>query len=820
MKKVRNPVLILTLVAFASLPACLCTAENIVSVGSSSELVVALTSVAEGDVLELAGGDYLAPSGGFQVNDAGVNFTVKAAAQAAVSLSGNGNGPVFVITNSAVDISHTIVFENLDFSDGFSSDPQIGGGVTLIQAGATFSECSFMANVSTGALTGGGAVFMRDGAVAHFFDCSFSQNTAVKEGGAIRLRNGCSAWVTNCSFSNNATDVPNHDDAASGGAINLYNSSIKISNTLFDHNRSGCFGGAIYVKGIFDETSDPTSTILITNSTFRENTAEPDITSSCKQPSIAGALHLENDVEAEIYSSRFLENSAEMGGALGNYRGTLDLSDCVFRGNLAFGGDGSGVGGALHSNSNDTTDGSTNDGAINRPSARITVDHCLFQGSWGTTTAAANKGGCVYIRGDSNRSYGTGGVPQDGDADQNRAVLTVTNSAFVQCNAGYSEDGDGGAMALNHVKLDCSDSVFLANDGLGDTGNGGAMRLTLESDAAISNCYFQQNQGGNRAAVFMLSGSDLEVDDSVFIHNIVRNGAKGSVLWSTPTAATSTVPALDVHGYFNNSELIENDGWDIAETDFATGPINAMTYSGNSFLTDPTGGYVFNSTLNPGGQDVASLNSYVANRNIGVGNTDKAPSNNNLELSSAPFLGFLRALPSYQYSTAAPTDSTPTEAFLAAAWFGGTATLDGNPLSGSSGWQLTSESAGNHSLDIGGGSLTKVDTILAAPTPAMNFIANPDVVTQGQATSLEWETLAGDWLEITIDRGTSIPTTAPTSSVSVTPTATKEFRALVLTKQGGVSATTKVWVDEFPPGVIFKDGFESGFTTAWTTTVG
>jgi len=793
-------------------------AENVVPVSSSSELILALDSAADGDVVELASGTYFAPANGFQINDSEVALTIRAAEGASVTLSGGTTEPIFQLVNAVLDLDHGIVFENLEFSDGFSSDPQIGGGVTLIESAATFSGCTFQNNVSTGALTGGGGVFMRDGAVAHFFDCEFSGNTAVKEGGAIRLRNGCKAVIHRCLFTDNHTDVPDHHEAASGGAVELYNSEVVITNSTFYQNVSGCFGGALYVKGTYDETPNPTSKVLIVNSTFEQNRAEPDATSSCTQPSVAGAMHLENDVVAEVYGSRFIENSAEMGGAFGNFRGSLQVEDSVFLGNLAFGVDG--AGGALHSNSTDVADGSTDDGAINRPSAVISLNRCLFRGVWGQTVQSADKGACVYIRGDSNRTYGIG-VPQDGTAVDNRAVLTVTDTAFVQCLAGYTTDGDGGAMALNHTEFDCQNCVFAGNDGGGDTGNGGAMRLTLESNAVISDSWFQDNQGGNRAAVFMVSGSDLSIDDSVFIDNLVRSGAKGSVLWSTPTLATSVVPALDVHGHIDSSFFIHSGGWDIAETDYAAGPVNAMTYSGDSFLTDPPGGSVFNSTLDPGGRDADGLNAFVASRDVGVGDTDKSPADDNVDLTTEPELARLLAVPSERLATAGPGDTTPTPAYLVAGWFGGPATLNGAALSGTAGWLVSPGISGTYDLDVGNGA-TDSATIFDGPIPTVDVGTSPEIISSGESSALQWNTVSGDWLDVSIDRGVTIPVPAAAGSVDVAPAATRRYRVLTITAQGGADAEVAVWVDETPPdfNTIFVNGFESGDFGAWSMVIG
>ncbi len=797
------------------------SAFRLVPVASSEELTSALNDIVDGDVVEMSAGKYPAPTNGFLIQNKAVSFTIRAADQANVTLSGEGDRPILLLTNTALDTQHTVVFERLNILNGFSSDPQIGGGVTLIQSAATFVECVFSANVSTGTLTGGGAVFMRDGAVAHFFDSVFSNNAANKEGAAIRLRNSCDAWVHGSTFTNNRTDVPGHHESASGGAINVYNSSLRITNSRFTGNGTGCFGGAIYVKGIYNDLPEYASEILISNSLFEGNFAQSDPGTDCGQATIAGAIHLENDVFAQVFSSRFLLNQAEMGGAVGNFRGHLEIDDSVFRGNRAFGTDAAaGTGGTLHTNSNDAVDGSTDDGAINRPSAKLLVRNSFFQGRYGTTGEAANKGACVYARGDSNRSYGIN-IPQDGDPSQNRATLEFSDSVFVDCDSGFSEDGNGGAMSLNHTALTMSNCLLLGNDALGSTGNGGAVRLTLESTAHVTNSWFQENTGGGRAAVFMVSGSDISVDQCAFVENTVTSGAKGSVLWSKPTLATSTLPAMDVDGSFANSFFVLNHGWDIAETDNADGPVNTMVYTGNQFLTDPADGDVFNSTLNPLGRTVTELNAYVAVRNNGVGNTDKAPNNDNFVLTSAPTLGAISAAPPVILHTGAPGETmVPTEAFLAWAWTGGAATLDNTPLAGSSGVGFGTAGSGIHTLEVDVGAVTETALIDDAPVPAVDFAGNPEYINSGESSDLGWDIWGGQWLGVSIDRGVFIQVPALIGLESVMPISTTAYRVHAITKEGGAVASTIVHVDEQLPEVVFMDGFESGDTDRWTATTG
>ncbi len=376
-------------------------------------------------------------------------------------------------------------------------------------------------------------------------------------------------------------------------------------------------------------------------------------------------------------------------------------------------------------------------------------------------------------------------------------------------------------MALNHTDLTLSNCLMLGNDAAGTTGNGGALRLTVESSAQITDSWFQENTGGIRAAVFMVSGSDISVDQCTFVENTLSSGAKGSVLWSTPANATQNFPAMDVNGSVDNSVFVLNHGWDIAETDNAAGPVNTVTYSGNQFLTDPTDGPVFNSTLNPLGRSVSELNAYVAVRNGGIGNTDKAPNNDNTFLTTSPILGVISAAPPVIFHTAAPGELTvPTPAYLAWAWSGGAATLDTTPLNGSSGFGFGTAGSGIHTLEVDGGSVAESALIDDAAVPAVDFEAIPEYINSGEISDLGWNIWSGQWLGVMIDRGIVIQSPAAIGLEPVMPGSTTVYRVHAITREGGAVASTTVHVDEQLPEVIFLDGFESGNSDQWTLVKG
>src|ERR1700741_5160588 len=87
-------------------------------------LQVALDTVSDGGIVELAAGTYPAPSGGFTIypdqSGATRSFTVRAATGATVVLTGNNNSRILNFT--APTTSKLVTFERLSFSNGVSTE--------------------------------------------------------------------------------------------------------------------------------------------------------------------------------------------------------------------------------------------------------------------------------------------------------------------------------------------------------------------------------------------------------------------------------------------------------------------------------------------------------------------------------------------------------------------------------------------------------------------------------------------------------------------------------------------------------------------------
>ncbi|MDP1547716.1 MAG: hypothetical protein Q8L87_17040, partial [Anaerolineales bacterium] len=103
---------------------------------------------------------------------------------------------------------------------------------------------------------------------------------------------------------------------------------------------------------------------------------------------------------------------------------------------------------------------------------------------------------------------------------------------------------------------------------------------------------------------------------------------------------------------------------------------------------------IYKDTLAGAAIDASRLNDLVVNRNNGT-STDKGFGN--VALSTAPVVGKILAAPPQILTTNANGDSAPpTLAYLGYAWSGGSATLDGQAVTGNAG--VSSAGTGTHTL--------------------------------------------------------------------------------------------------------------------------
>jgi predicted outer membrane repeat protein len=644
-------------------------------------LTQALRLVANGAVIQLAAGSYPAPPAGFRISNARKSFTIRAAADGAAILDGGGQHPVLVLRNTARSRGGLIIFQGLVFRGGGGGSATTSPGVTVDQAAARFVRCRFENNAGAAGADGGG-VKVRHGSDASFVGCSFTGNSSPVAGGAMMIGTS-NVQVTRGAFVANRVNPPDHDPTSHGGAISVVDGNLQVSDALFQGNQAGWVGGAIYAIGTTTATpATPHTSVSVTRATFQANAIAPQPCCPPPGPATGGAIHVENQAMLTVTGSRFVDNQAQFGGAIDGLGAVVDVAGSTFQGNGgAVTGGSEAIGGGIC-----VLAGGAPAGGGGTPPAGLTVSGSLLQGSHAGSGPVGNAGGCILAGGDQQDLYGLGGHAPRGTLDSDRLPVQISGTVFAACDVQQSVaagGGQGGAINGALVALTLDGSLVLDSAAIGN-GSGGGLFLATESAAQISRTVFAGNLADHSGGAIFAGSSSVQISGSSFIAN--RVGAEaGGPLDVSRGAALYFIPAVggqphvgpgDAAGVVAQTVFSQNAGLPLWDVDAGgAGPVNTVQYDGNEIFNTTYGGRVYVDTVaDPGrsGLDVASLNALVIRR--AGGPTTVKSTVPNQALATAPAAGSLAPIPP------AGSPSARSAPFLAYAWTGGTATLNGVPL--------------------------------------------------------------------------------------------------------------------------------------------
>lgn len=185
------------------------------------------------------------------------------------------------------------------YGDGSETPSKYSGGNVSI----TKSCFTGNAQTDTNSSGGGAAIYVNSNKDLNLTisDCTFKNNTAVKDGGAIFIKNSAGTFVSNISTSSfetntaaNGEDIYFHSGAAnttlknntfktlySSTNVNLYNNTVSAANIKFEGltSASGTGGnGDIVANGSGVANSKPEMTGLYTESSSNLPTSSPNVT--------------------------------------------------------------------------------------------------------------------------------------------------------------------------------------------------------------------------------------------------------------------------------------------------------------------------------------------------------------------------------------------------------------------------------------------------------------------------------------------------------------------------------------------------------------
>ncbi|GMU83916.1 MAG: hypothetical protein AMXMBFR47_37860 [Planctomycetota bacterium] len=188
-----------------------------------------------------------------------------------------------------------------------------GGALAVLSAAEVeVSRTTFNDNMVS---LGGGACEVW-GAALDLTDCDFIANSAsAGDGGACRVNAGSLMNFVRCRFDDNA--------ALAGGAVQIWDSDVRIVGGEFARNIAVADGGAIAVAA----GPESAAAVAVDGAVFRLNRAS---TGS------SGAVSVWN-ADATILNALFRANEAHVsGGAIGAFNGsTLALTNCTLHGSTA-----------------------------------------------------------------------------------------------------------------------------------------------------------------------------------------------------------------------------------------------------------------------------------------------------------------------------------------------------------------------------------------------------------------------------------------------------------------------------------------------------
>jgi predicted outer membrane repeat protein len=336
----------------------------------------------------------------------------------------------------------------------------------------------------------GGALFIDNSNVSIAY--SYFDDNSAQIGGAIFSQMGANITISSCTFVYNGAT-----GCGKQGCSVIFIRSFISSTCNLDH----CHGGAIFV--------DTGSTLIVTNSTFMNNTAD----------SSGGAVVLSQGRLFDV-NNVFRYNSVPIsrkGGAMSAYdRSKLTMDGSYYEQNEAY--EGAVI--YLHLRCSITVNSAIfnsnkvmrRGGVMHAESSSIAVNNSSFY-----TNRAKGLGGVVYAVSDVsiaiNSSYFANNSASGGAIVHARlSSITVVNSSFDHNHVGR----DGGSISTSSSNIIVRDSSFNNNQ----ASNGGVLHVTSNSIITLESCSFNGNKASiSGGAIYADSNSRITMKNSSFNNN-------------------------------------------------------------------------------------------------------------------------------------------------------------------------------------------------------------------------------------------------------------------------------------------------------------
>lgn len=499
----------------------------------------------------------------------------------------------------------TIIDETYETSNQTNENKNYGGALTIAHNtdGVTIADGVKFENNTNKAATAGGAVKLLSGAVIGD-NVEFNNNKVISPawgGGALYIR---TAEGTETSSSPNVTigsgvKFTGNDGALFGGAIGLEQGDVVIgradgAQTVFSGNKAG-MGGAIHAWKD-SEHGDLTSSLNLTNVSFKDNEAVDRTSTDSRALGYGGALAFTRSGEVTIKDSSFAGNKASVGGAIfaqGQAPYTSDADLAVINiDNTEF-------------NGNQTTKTGMYGGAITAAgNSKFIISNSKFIGN------TADYSGAIFTYSVSEKNQHKGGI------------LDITNTIFEENTA----LGAGAVQAMAEASI--KDSTFRNNHATTDGDGAGAVFVGATGKVTINNTLFEKNTADMRGGAISTRSADLannkdarlDILNSTFTGNTAgtTGGAFDNYLYSS--VADETAVYIEGSTFTENTAanggVVYNHGVADLGGNVASLKIADSTFTNNSATTK--GGAIYNEAN--GGMTLTGTNVFSGNTAGGVAN--------------------------------------------------------------------------------------------------------------------------------------------------------------------------------------------------------
>ncbi len=303
-------------------------------------------------------------------------------------------------TSGAINLTNKSTATITDSAfDGNKSTADNAGAIKVNKSSLVLKGTTFVDNTTP---KSGGAIFLEGKIDTNTYSnviatgCTFKTNSADNTGGAIKGETGVVITLADSDF------IQNTSKSTTGGAIDLYRSTVNATGCTFEKNTANTYGGAIYLNKeavanledsdfIANESGKTggavyvlkEATLNVTGGKFQENKATTD----------GGAIFAKG--ETTVADAKFVSNSAKRAGAIWVEVGetNVSLKDTAFVTNTATNGTAGAI--RVESGSHET----------------VVMDNCSFDGN-----TASTYGDAIYVNADKSFTL-KGGTFANADSD-------------------------------------------------------------------------------------------------------------------------------------------------------------------------------------------------------------------------------------------------------------------------------------------------------------------------------------------------------------------------------------------------------------------